>query len=102
MRQTVSSRSSHPSDRPSPSRAARSLVLAACALLALGACGGNDRLEGADTAGAIPNAAGFEGPTNYDTAASPGGPDSALGQHDTDRRPPGMAGDTMSVRPTTP
>ncbi len=79
------------------------LLAAAAALLALGACGGGEPLEGADTTGVMPNAAGYGGATNYDTAASPGGPDSSLGEYGTDRpRPAGMAGDTMSVRPRTP
>ena len=80
----------------------RSLLLAA-ALLAPGACGPDEPLEGADSARAIPNASGYGGPTNYDTAASPGGPDSSLGEYDLERpRPGGMAGDTLGVRPKTP
>ena len=79
------------------------LAIVAAALIALGACGGGEPLEGADTTGVIPNASGYGGATNYDTAASPGGPDSSLGEYDPDRpRPGGMAGDTMSVRPRTP
>lgn len=89
----MSARASHP--------AIRRLAIAAAVLL-LPACGG-EPLEGADTAGTIPNATGYGGATNYDTAASPGGPDSTLGEADLDRpREGGMAGDTLDVKPKPP
>ena len=97
----MSRTSIHPALRASTRGA--SLAIAAAALLALGACGPSEPLEGADTTGVIPNASGYGGATNYDTAASPGGPDSSLGEYDTDRpRPGGMAGDTIKVPPRTP
>ncbi len=79
------------------------LALAFVALLVLSACGSGDRLEGADTTGSIPNAAGANAPRNYDTAASPGGPDSTTGKAEagTSGRP-GAAGDTLTVRPRNP
>jgi hypothetical protein len=86
-----------------PRIAPRAALALAAALLSLASCGGNDRLEGADTTGSIPNAAGANAPRNYDTAASPGGPDSTTGRVDPgSSRRPGAAGDTLTVRPRQP
>ena len=89
--------------RPHPGAARAPLALAFAALLVLAGCGGDDRLDGADTTGSIPNAAGADAPQNYDTAASPGGPDSTTGEAEAgSSRRPGAAGDTLTVRPQNP
>jgi hypothetical protein len=89
--------------QPHPRASRAPLVTAAAALLVLGACGSDDPLEGADTTGSIPNAAGANAPRNYDTAASPGGPDSTTGKADAgSSRRPAPAGDTLTVRPQRP
>jgi hypothetical protein len=78
------------------------MPLATAALLLLAACGGG-KLEGADTTGTIPNAAGYDAPRSYDTAATPDRRDSTTGQATPgSSRRAGPAGDTLTVRPRPP
>ena len=83
--------------RPSAIAAASRSLVALGAALVLAACGGEEPLEGADSAGGfIPNASGANAPANYDPDATGLGPDSTLGvvQPRTGQAAP--SGDTLS------